>query len=256
MIVFLCGPDDFRRREKRKFVENEFKRKYPSGSTAVFRGEEGSFIKLQDFLRQESLFEAKKLGLVEDLELYSELPKLWKEIAKNKNTTLIVESRKIPPKSSPLAKIEVSREEFPFLSGKEWRNFATKLAKDAGTRLSPEALMLLTQVFEGDSWGLATEIQKLASLGKEVSIKELASLELEMAPEYWPLLNGLKSWNAKERLKSLALLQAENEPAAKTFNILAASAAQKTPQFAEYDEKVKRGSLEYEEVLLDAVLIP
>lgn len=254
MIVFLCGPDDFRRLGKRKFVVEEFRKKHPGGSAQVFGGEEGSYVKLLDFLRQNSLFEEKKLGVVQELELYPELPKFWKEIAKNENTTLIIESRKIPPKSSPLAKTEVAREEFPILSGKEWKSFVTKLAKGEKVRLSPDALNFISEIYKGDSWGAATELQKLTAVSGEISPKNLAAFGLGASPEYWPTLNGLKSWNQKERLRALTSLNAENEPAAKTFNILAASWMEKTPQFAEYDVAVKSGKLEYEEALLDAAL--
>lgn len=254
MIVFLCGPDDFRRLKKRKFVVEEFKKKHPRGMLMFFSGEEGTAEKLNSFLRQESLFEEKKLGLVQDIELYPDLIKTWKEISKNKNTTLIVESKKTPPKSSPLSKIEVSREEFPALSGKEWKDFVLKQTKEAGAKLSSEALSFISEVYEGDSWGAVTEIQKLASLAKEISAKDLITFGLGATPEYWPLLNSLKSFNYKDRLRALALLNAENEPAAKTFNILASSWSEKTPQFAEYDASIKSGKLEYEEALLGAVL--
>jgi DNA polymerase III delta subunit len=254
MIVFLCGPDDFRRLAKRKFVIKEFQKKHPRGMLTVFSGEEATAEKLNSFLRQESLFEEKKLGLIQDVELYPELVKIWKEISKNKNTTLIAESRKIPPKSSPLSKTEVAREEFPALAGREWKSFILKQTREAGAKLSSEAVGFLSESYEGDSWGVVTEIRKLASLSKEISAKDLATFGLGAAPEYWPMLNGLKSFYTKDRLRALALLNAENEPAAKTFNILASSWSEKTPQFAEYDASIKSGKLEYEEALLGAVL--
>lgn len=253
MIVFLCGPDDFRRLKKREFVVEQFLEKHPLG-TVVFFGEEDGAEKLQSFLRQESLFEGKKLGIVSDLEACPGLVKTWKEAAKNPETTLVVESKKIPPKSSPLGKGPVVKEEFPILHGREWKEFLKKQAKEAGLKISAEALSFLAEVFEGESWAAATEMEKLSSMGKEISVADLASLDLRAAPEFWPLLYGARSVKIGERLGAFAALAALNEPAAKTFNILASLWNEKAPQFAEHDTNVKSGKLEYEEALLSLIL--
>jgi len=254
MIIFLYGPDDFRRLKKREFVVGQFLEKHPGGAVAVFGGENGGLEKISTFLLQESLFEEKKLGMVSDMELYPGIEKILKGVIKEKNTTLILESKKAPPKSSFLLKEPVISENFPRLTGAEWKKFLANQAKKLGVGISVEALTFLSEIFEGDSWAATTELQKLSSFGKEISAHDLTHLGLGVSPEFWQLFSGARSGILKERLKTLATLQAQNEPAAKTFNMLSSLWGEKIPQFAEYDVSIKSGRLEYEEALLGLAL--
>ena len=78
--------------------------------------------------------------------------------------------------------------------------------------------------------------------------------DLDVAPNYWGLLNGVKGYDVRSRLSALETLLAMNDPAAKLFNILASQWKEKIPQFAKYDAAIKSGKLEYEEALVDLVI--
>jgi len=127
-------------------------------------------------------------------------------------------------------------------------------AKKLGVTLAPAATQFLAAVYAGNSWALATELEKLGSFKKTVTREDLDAFDLEAAPNYWMLLNGLKSFDARVRLSTLEKLFAMNDAPAKIFNILASQWKEKTAQMAEFDFAVKSGKLEYEEALVDLVL--
>ena len=132
--------------------------------------------------------------------------------------------------------------------------------------MSDAATQFLGTVYQGNSWALVTELEKLRALKTAggvgaaagaaaiVQKSDLDALDLEAAPNYWALLNGMKSYDARTRLFALEKLFATNDPPAKIFNILAAQAGEKIPRMAEYDLAVKSGKLDYDEVLVDLAL--
>jgi hypothetical protein len=110
-----------------------------------------------------------------------------------------------------------------------------------------------------------TELQKLsgfapgtaknsAAAGNMIDKKDLDTFDLEVAPNYWGLLNGLKSFDVKNRLYSFEKMLSTNDPPAKIFNILASQWAEKIPHMAEYDLAVKSGKVDYEEALVDLLI--
>jgi DNA polymerase III delta subunit len=114
----------------------------------------------------------------------------------------------------------------------------------------------LGTVYGGNTWGLITEIEKLAGFknGAVIDKKDLDVFDLEVAPNYWGLINGLKNYDIKNRLYAFETMLAANDPPAKIFNILASQWQEKTPHMAEYDLAVKSGKVDYEEALVDLLI--
>ncbi len=132
-----------------------------------------------------------------------------------------------------------------------------------GVDLAPSAAQFLATIFTGNSWALVTELQKLSGFKKAgagaqksapIDAKDLAAFDLDAAPDYWMLLNGLKNFDARVRLSTLERLFAMNDAPAKIFNILASQWKEKTAQMAEFDFMVKSGKFEYEEALVDLAI--
>jgi DNA polymerase III delta subunit len=150
-------------------------------------------------------------------------------------------------------------QKFDDLEGAEWIGFINSEAKKSDITLAAPAAQFLGTVYQGNSWALITEIQKLGawrtgSNAKAITKADLDEFDFEVAPNYWGLLNGLKSFDGKARLSALEQMLALNDPPPKIFNILAAQAGERIPRMAEYDLAIKSGKLEYEEALLDLVL--
>ena len=123
-------------------------------------------------------------------------------------------------------------------------------------------MQFLADVYQGNNWGVITELQKLASFAggtdganaAPIDKKDLNVFDLEIAPNYWGLMNGLKSYDLKNRLYAFESMLALGDPAAKIFNILASQWQEKIPHMAEYDLAVKSGKVDYEEALVDLLI--
>jgi DNA polymerase III delta subunit len=267
MFIFLYGPDDYRRIQKKREIIAEFERKHSGLGLGFFDlAADGAMDALTEFARNQFIFDSAKLAVTENaFEMEpAALAKLLKPLAAAKDTAILIAEKEKPTKALAflLEKPSLSQR-FENLEGVEWLAFIKAAAKQAGITLADAALRFLAAVHQGNSWALVTELQKLAALrtragkaGSAAAIegKDLDALDLEAAPNYWALLNGLKSYDAKTRLFALERLFAMNDPAAKIFNILAAQAGEKIPRMAEYDRAVKSGKLDYEEVLLDLAI--
>src|SRR3989344_1463956 len=260
MIIFLYGPDDYRREEKRSSIQEEFLKKYSSLSLGRFDvSSEDGFKEFKNFVRNKSLFEAKKIVVLEsalEIDAPNELIKLIASFLGDKNTTIILSEKGKPTKAfSSLLEKPALAQEFRHLEGKDWEQFISGIAKKNEVVLDDSARLFLARVYAGNSWGLATEVQKLSSLGKKTIAKaDLEGTMLEAAPDFWSVMNGLKSHEIGRRLFVLEKLFAAHEPAAKIFNILSSVWKERAREFADYDLKIKSGKLDYEEVLVSAVL--
>ena len=261
MIIFLYGPDDYRRLQKKKDFIAEFKKKRSESGLAFFdftdKDAPGRF---EEFARNQSLFESAKLAILEnvfelDVKLLSAL---LAPLAEQKAITVLISERDKPVKALGflIEKPSLSQK-FENLEGPAWTSFIAAEAKRLGFAVSAAAAQFLGTVYQGNTWGLVTELQKISGFKASNSIvdtSDLDTLELEAAPNYWALLNGLKSADARTRLVTLEKMLALNDPPPKIFNILASQWQERTPQIAELDFAVKSGALEYEEALLSVIL--
>lgn len=269
MIIFLYGPDDYRREEKKRWYADEFRKKYSGLSVGSFDLLDDVEVEsLKTFLRSESLFsalggsasggEAKKLAVIENL--YEADEKVVIEILQlfvaKKDTIVLCSEKKKPVKAfDALLEKPSIVEKFEYFVGAEWNAFVRAEAKRKGVALELSAAQFLADVYQGNTWGLVTEIEKLGGLGKAVvARKDLDILGLEVAPNYWAMLSSLKGNEMRNRLWALEKMLATGDPPPKIFNILASQWREKTAHMAEYDLKIKSGKLDYEEALVDLVL--
>lgn len=266
MIIFLYGVDDYRRLAKRRELLAEFEKKRSALGVKYFDAMDKEWLAdFEEFSASQSLFETAKLGVFENaFEMdAAKLAKLLKPFVSEKGITLLLSERDKPVKAlSFLLEKPVISQKFETLAGVEWSAFITNEAKKAGVTLAPTAMQFLATVYVGNSWALATELQKLTGLcdagqakTKHVVTKEdLNSFDLEAAPNYWILLSGLKSPDVRTRLATLERLFAMNDPAAKIFNILASQWKERTAAMAQFDIAIKSGKLDYEEALVDLLI--
>ncbi len=256
MVIFLYGQDGFRRIARKKLYAEEFGRRHPGGASEHIDGAiDGASEKLLSLARLQSLFYKDKLVFLEHAyEIPAkELARLLGPLVENRHTTVLIEEDKKPEKALGfLLKPPVITKTFDYLEGAEWKRFVSEEAARAGVSLEDGALNFLSEIYAKDSWGLATELQKLSLCGKEkISHDDLEALGHESAPFYWSLVNGLKSSSRGERLRALQELLATGDPAAKIFNLLSALWPAKIALFAAYDSAIKMGKMDYEEALAD-----
>ncbi len=260
MIIFLFGPDDYRREEKKKWYIKEFEKKYSGLSVDAFDLlEKESLENLRAFLRNQSIFGAKKLAIVEngfDESVRDELAGILEPLAGEKNTTVLLSERKAPVKSLGfLLEKPALSQMFAHLIGNEREAFLIAEAKKLGLALDDFSMRFLSDVYKENTWGLVTELQKLSGLDRKVvTKKDLEAFDLEVAPDYWAILNSLRGREIGNRLWALEKMLAFGDPPPKIFNILASQWREKTAEMAEYDMKIKSGKLDYEEALVDLVI--
>ena len=272
MIILLYGPDEYRRLQKKNEIIAEFRKKRSGLGIGFFDlGEKESFSGFQDFIKNRSMFETQKLAVLSNVFECSErgLADELKWAAKQAEVTILVsEKNKTSENLNFLGRKSVhphtkrvgmgtgiKTQEFAYLTGAKWEAFVSEFAKENGAALQPAALKFLAEVYQNDTWGLVTEIQKIAMLlRKNIELKDLEKLGLEVSPNFFGLLGGLKSYELDKRLAALEKLFLLNEPMPKIFNMIAYQIPDKLPQLAKYDILVKSGKLDYEEVLVDLVI--
>jgi DNA polymerase III delta subunit len=260
MIIFLYGPDDYRRSEKKRSIIAEFSKKRSEIGLGVFDLEEKKALTdLDGFLRTQSIFETAKLAVLENaFELDApKLAKLLKPFVEEKNITILIAEKDKPVRALAfLLEKPVLAQKFETLAGAEWTAFIMAEAKRKDMRLTLAAAQFLGTVYDGNTWGLMTEIEKLRGFksGGVVDKKDLDIFDFEVAPNYWGLINGLKNYDIKNRLYAFETMLAANDPPAKIFNILASQWQEKTPHMAEYDLAVKSGKVDYEDALVDLLI--
>jgi DNA polymerase III delta subunit len=266
MIIFLHGPDEYRRLQKKKWIIEEFRKKHAGLAVGRFDlMEKEEFGRFAEFIGSQSMFDPKKLAILDNVfedvggEINKkELTATLKTAAKNPNTTVLVsEKNKSSEGLTFLAgkSANIEHQDFPYLTGPKWEAFVSELAKENGINLQLAAVKFLTEAYQNDTWSLATEIGKIAGLPKKnIGLKDLETLDIEINPDYFSLLKNLKNYELGARLASLEKLFLMNEAMPKIFNMIAYQLPDKLDRLAKYDVLVKSGKLEYEEVLVDLVI--
>lgn len=258
MIIFLYGEDSYRRLKKLNDILRAYREHHGRLSEDRFDlSQGGETSKLKEFIANQSMFDPAKLVVLEnifDSEDKSELRKTFKENLESGDLTVVASSDKAPlAEFKFLLKEPVKFQEFKPLSGREFISFIKKEAEERNLKLLPETMEYLTQGFEGDSWGIITELDKLALSSDQ------AGLEVKLGDNFYQLLNVLKGGGDKrERIVSLEMLLSGNkEDPARVFNSLAfyPQGREAAIIFADYDVAVKSGRLDYEEALTDFALL-
>lgn len=266
MIIFLYGPDSYRRQEKLKEYVERYKAKYKGLSLSNFYlDQEADWEKLKDFSKSQSLFESSKLGVIfnsGDLEAkyQKEFAAILKDNLESKNLTLIINAdKKLTKDLAFLLKKPAISLEFENLTGEILRAFLKKEARNRNLILDKPSEDLLMRVYAGNAWGLITELEKLSLLDEnKITAGILESHLNAFLPEniYYFINQIRNSRRASDRLSALEELFMRSEEPGMIFNLLSAfvkTSAEKQ-KAADYDAAVKSGKLEYEEALTDLAI--
>lgn len=254
MILFFYGPDDYRREAARREAEAELAK---HGAVLHFAmGADDAVPEFLQFLEAQSLFADRKVAVLEDAfaKTAKEYVDALKHAADNEAVTLIITAGKKPESPFTFLLKKAEAQAFDHLDGKAWTAFITEEAKHRGVKLVAPVAALLARAYEGDAWGLVTELDKLSSYPKTIGEEHVLAEDPALAGDFWGLVNALKSPRAGDRLAALERLTSGGEAAQKVFHMLAYFWSGRMPAFAAYDMLVKSGKMDYEEALLDAVL--
>ena len=256
MIILLYGPNSYLRQKKLREIIAEFEKRNGRFSREVFDlSAPGEVTTLADFCRSRSLFSKKKL-VVASGAFVSPDDKLVKNFLKggivddDEATVVLNETGKPPASFSFLFKNTKLSQSFEELTETQLEEFIKNESDARKISLPWEAVRDLRERWGKDLWGLSTEIEKIALGG--------AAGKTGTVGDFYGLVGSLKyGGDLKRKIISLEkLLDGRGDDAAYVFNMLGFGLKETSQlrKLAGYDLSVKRGGLEYEEVLLDYIL--
>ncbi len=169
MIIFLYGEDSYRSRQKLNEIIEHYKSIHKSGiNLKYFEGKDLNFEDLKEEFRQTSMFDGKKLLMVNDVfsngDFKEKFLKNQKEILDSKDVIVLFYKDGIPRKDEQFLKflkLKADCQEFKPLKGESLRIWLKKEFADYQTDISPEARELLIDFVGNDVWQLSNEIKKL-----------------------------------------------------------------------------------------------
>lgn len=265
MLIYLYGPDSYRRHQKLKEIINLYESKNSSFTLIYFDLENDSLKSLIDFVKEQSLFGDLRLGIVSGWGYLKkteqkEYIKLLKDNLLTKETVILISEEEVIGDLKFLLKKPVVHQKFLNLEELEFEKFVLNESKKRDLFLDDHCLKLLVQVYKDNSWGMITELDKLSLLDeKKIGIKTTKDYFDAFLPinTYKAVDNFKNSRRISVRLSVIEELFFFGEDPAKIFNLISFSPYMDISQkqkIADYDAAVKSGKLEYEEVLLDMSL--
>ncbi len=275
MLIFLYGPDSYRRQKKANFFIAEYRNKHSNLSLDYFDlGIPDEFLRLREFSSQMLIFSAiggsalggdnKKLAVLKDAFAadLKNLREFLKKYVKDEDLTILISEENSPVELKSVISKAHSVEKFELLEGDKWKSFIQKQAKERNINLIPQAVIFLSKAFKDDVWGLINELDKISLIfgGKLINttdFKKISDYGNEL-PDIYSFINAVSgNWPIQEKVVSLEKLFIANEEPAKTFNYMASSRwlpLELIKRLADYDVMVKSGKIDYEEVLVDLAL--
>ncbi len=273
MVIYLHGPDSYRRGKKLRELVADYKGKYATHDLLhvdLSEEPEDGWMRAKDFLNQPSMFVESKVLVLKEAAREEHVP--WSDILvrelKTEKTFLLVSDSGEPHKHfSFLLKKPALFQKFGVLRGRELERFLAKEAEEAGVRFAPGAWRYFlafvsslggTENPEKATWAAVSELKKLAlSGGEEIEEERLKQvLRFSDSADFYGLVRGLLSGRSMAlRLGALEELMAENIDPARIFNTLCYLASGSDALFlSEADIAVKSGRLDYETALAKTAL--
>jgi DNA polymerase III delta subunit len=258
MVIFLYGEDSYRRLQKQKEILEAYHKKYGNLSYDKFDlAEDNDTCRLKEFVANRSMFDKVKLAVVDNVFKTSDkkiIKTALKENLENKDVLFLVNSDKKPAAEFKfLMEDPVQSQEFPPLDGVKLNSFINKETLSRGFKLPPETINSLKEFFKNDSWGLVTELDKIA-LMKDKEFENDSYSDRN----YFELIGALRNKrNMPQSLIALEVMLSEHrDDAARIFNSLSyfLRDRESAELFADYDVAIKSGKFDYEEALLDFVI--
>jgi len=178
MLILLYGEDNYRLRQKLKEIKESYQAKHKSGlSLAFFREGESDLDKIREKVEAVSMFDEKKLIVLEDLFQNKDFQENFFDYAKERK---LKDDEDVVIVVCHEDKLAVSRiknkfsmiEEFSLLRGSALASWAKKEFKKNEAVINSEAFKKLIAYVGNDLWRLSGEINKLVNYRGGEEIKE------------------------------------------------------------------------------------
>lgn len=259
MIIYLYGPDSYRRGEKAKYIINEYKKKHSVFTVQSFDlgdvAERGAF---RDSLTAQSLFDpflfvvaTNAFPSITDSE--KEFVPLLKNVSGAARVVVLFAADEVPPQAFGfLAEKPATVQSFPTLSLGEFEVFVAAEAAKLGAKFTPSLIAQVARIFAPDSWRAVSEIKKIALMGEGVAEVGVDSIK---KIDFFQSILALRRTGAPRMTLPVLERMLGQEDHAAIFNVLASQVLlTDKARFADYDVAIKSGKLEYELAITDWVL--
>lgn len=214
MSIFLFFGDDlWTHREKLKFWQAEFEKKYGDMNISVLYGKETSANEIFQNCAAAPFLSEKRFAMVNDFmneasaEEQTALTELLEKIPDF--CTLVFSESAVPDRRTTLYK-KIQKigklSEFPALTGSKLLAWIEKTVERRGGAIEKEAVISLSELSNGDLFRLENEIAKLVGYAGERSITK-ADIELlmdtQLSTSIFRLTDGIGQKNRKVSLETL-----------------------------------------------------
>lgn len=269
MIVYLYGTDSYRRTKKlREIIQlNKEKQQNTDLFFADLLEDTDAWRRAKDFLEQPSMFSPSKTLVVYESGEVDE--KAWIKTLKNQITTpktfiIISDSCAKPKKAfSFLLDAPVKAQEYAGLEGKKLELFLGKEADAQGLKFEKDAWNYFVRFVDSHAdttWVGVRELEKIAcaGFGSPITKKEIEAMaQFSAESNVFNASRELMSPGTPyKRIEILESLLSQGEDPARLFNLLAYNArGAQAVRLADLDIAIKSGTSDYEEALLDFVLV-
>ena len=170
MIYSLYGPDTYRSRQKLKEIIAEFQKKSGNAlSLEKFDAEEDDFSKIVSAAENQSLFQEKKLVVIERFftskkTAYETLKKKLKQWQESKTNVFIFWDEDVAAKKEfkEFLKFAEKSQEFKELAPAQIRSFIDKEMLAQKLRFSEKEKTMLIEKFNANLWGIMNELDKIS----------------------------------------------------------------------------------------------
>ncbi len=178
MLILLYGEDTYRSRQKLKEIVGKYEAKHESGlSLAIFRDGDLNLDKIREKIEAVSMFDEKKLIILENLfqnkknqeDFFNYAKKI--KLKDNQDIVIVIHQEgklAVSPFKNKLSMLEA----FNSLEGVNLANWVKKEFEKNNIQVNPEVIKKLTAYVGKDLWQMSSEINKLASFGKDKKIVE------------------------------------------------------------------------------------
>ncbi len=232
MLIFLSGLDTYRSREKLREMVAEYTNKHQGGLN-IDRWDclEVSFEALEGTLRSHTLFQEKRLTILEHVLKNAELGRLLFEYRQKlletpQSIIIFFEEGEVDVKH-PLAQY-LSRtalcQEFFLLEGKKLLAWVNKEFQRRKLAIAPGVAEKLASEVGSDLWQLSREIEKLAAFKQGTGVIEKADVEALVRPhietEVFRTVDAIAAQERKLALELLALHFQCSEPPLRLLSLL------------------------------------
>ncbi len=233
MLFSLYGENTLLAKRKLNEIIEKYRSKYKSGLNLIkIEANEENFEKLKDAIETISMFQEKKLIILENL--FSSPPKIQekfynylekKEIFKNDRINVIIFEKKLPDKKLKFFRLIIKKsfksQEFPKLNNLQLKKFIKKEVESLNGKIQEEAIDKLIFHCNSDIWQIENEIKKLIAFKEKEIITTKDVEDLCVSNFDISIFETIESIAKKQKQKAINLLMDHFKKGENELKILA-----------------------------------